>query len=101
MKKSILEVIHEEAEGLYDIGLIDATTMREFDALCLSPVEDLSPQEIKRIRLHEKVSQGVFAIYLNISISTVQQWERGDKKPSGIALKMLNLVARKGIRAIA
>jgi putative transcriptional regulator len=74
--------------------------MREFDVLCLPPVENLSPQEIKCLRLREKVSQSVFAVYLNISVSTLQQWERGKKHPSGIALKMLNIVARKGIRAI-
>jgi putative transcriptional regulator len=47
------------------------------------------------------VSQGVFALYLNTSVSTVQQWERGEKHPRGIALKMLNIIAKKGIRAIA
>ena len=101
MKKSILEVIYESVEGLYDAGLVDATTLHEFNALCLTPVENLSPREIKNIRLREKVSQGVFALYLNTSISTIQKWERGEKHPRGIALKMLNLVARKGIQAIA
>jgi putative transcriptional regulator len=101
MKKSILEVVHESAEDLHKAGLIDAKTMHEFDAACLSPVEDFSPREIKRLRLRENVSQGVFALYLNTSPSTVQQWERGDKHPSGMALKMLNLVDRKGLEAIA
>lgn len=101
MKKSILEVVHESVEGLYDAGLVDATTMHEFDVMCLTPIESLSPIEIKSLRLREKVSQGVFALYLNISPSTVQQWERGKKHPRGIALKMLNIVARKGLHAIA
>ncbi len=99
--KSILEVVHESVEGLYDAGLVDATTMHEFNALCLTPVEDLSPREIKSLRLREKVSQGVFALYLNTSIYTVQQWERGVKHPRGIALKMLNLIAKKGLHAVA
>jgi len=64
---------------LYDAGLVDATTMREFDAMDLTPIEEMSPREIKTLRLHEKVSQGVFALYLNTSISTIQQWERGKK----------------------
>lgn len=101
MKKSLLKVVHESVEGLYDAKLIDAITMHEFDAICLTPVEDLSPREIKSIRLREKISQGVFALYLNTSVSTVQKWERGEKHPRGIALKMLNIVAKKGIRAIA
>jgi putative transcriptional regulator len=101
MKKSILEVVHESVEGLYDAGLVDAMTMHEFDAMCLTPIESLSPREIKTIRLKEKVSQGVFALYLNTSVSTIQQWERGLKHPRGIALKMLNLVLKKGLHAIA
>ncbi len=101
MKKSILEVVHESVEGLYDAGLVDATTMHEFNAMCLTPIESLSPREIKSLRLREKVSQGVFALYLNTSVSTVQQWERGEKHPRGIALKMLNLIAKKGLQAIA
>lgn len=101
MKKSILKVVHESVEGLYDAGLVDATTMHEFNAMCLTPIESLSPREIKSLRLREKVSQGVFALYLNISISTVQQWERGKKHPSGIALKMLNLIDKKGLQAIS
>ena len=100
-KKSILETVHESVKGLYDAGLVDITTMHEFDALCLTPVEELSPKEIKSLRLREKVSQSVFASYLNTSVSTIQQWERGEKHPRGISLKMLNIVAKKGLRAIA
>jgi putative transcriptional regulator len=101
MKKSILEVVHESVEGLYDAGLVDSTTMHEFNAMCLTPIESLSPREIKRLRLREKVSQNVFALYLNISVSTVQKWERGEKHPSGIALKMLNIIEKKGLQVIA
>src|ERR1700733_1231566 len=99
MEKSILEMVHESVEGLYDAGLVDATTLHEFNAICLTPVEILSPREIKSLRLREKVSQAVFALYLNTSVYTVQQWERGIKRPRGIALKMLNLIIRKGLQA--
>jgi putative transcriptional regulator len=101
MKKSILKVVHESVEGLYDAGLVDATTMHEFNAMCLTPIESFSPREIKSLRLREKASQGVFALYLNTSVSTIQQWERGDKHPRGIALKMLNIISKKGLQAIA
>lgn len=100
-EQTILESVKESVEDLYDIGLVDVKTLHEFNALCISPVESFSPREIKSLRLREKVSQGVFALYLNISVSTVQQWERGDKHPSGIALKMLNLIARKGLQVVA
>lgn len=101
MKKSILEVVHESVEGLYDAGLVDVATMHKFNALCLPAVEDMSPREIKSLRIREKMSQAVFALCLNISVSTVQKWESGGKHPSGIALKMLNVIADKGIQAIA
>ena len=97
MDKSILEVVHESAKGLYDTGVIDVTTMHEFDALCLPPVKKLSAQEIKTLRLKEHVSQAVFAKYLNTSSSTIKQWEQGEKRPRGTSLKLLNLIATKGL----
>jgi len=101
MDKSILETIHETADGLHRAGAMDTKTMREFDALCLPPVKEYTATQIKRIRLHNKASQAVFAAYLNTSPSTVQKWERGNKKPNGPSLKLLNLVDRKGLEALA
>lgn len=100
MNKSILEVVHEGAKDLHDAGLLNEVTMREFDALCLPPVKTYSAAQIKRIRLKSKTSQGVFAAYLNTSKSTVQKWEQGVKKPNGPSLKLLNLVADKGIEVL-
>ena len=97
MDKSILEVVHEGAKDLHDAGLLNEITMREFDALCLPPVKSYSAAQIKRIRQKSKTSQGVFAAYLNTSKSTVQKWEQGVKRPNGPSLKLLNLVAEKGI----
>jgi putative transcriptional regulator len=91
----------EMARGLYELGVIDGKTMREFDSLKLESSPVLSAYEIKRLRLREKASQAVFAAYLNTSVSTVQKWEIGDKKPSGPALKLLALVERKGLKALA
>lgn len=95
-----LEAMHDVARGLYDTGIMNATTMREFDALCLPKVKELSPSEIKKIRLREKLSQAVFAAYLNTTPSTIKQWEIGQKHPHGISLKMLNLVNEKGIQIL-
>ena len=92
MGKNLKEVIHETAKDLYEAGAMDAQTMREFDALCLPPIKKYTPAQIKRIRRRNKASQAVFAAYLNTSASTVQKWEQGQKKPSGLALKLLNLV---------
>jgi len=101
MKKSILEVVHESAKGLFEIGLMDAKTMHSFDVKCLPPVKQFTPNQIKQIRLREKVSQPVFAEYLNASPSTIKKWETGEKHPTGPALKLLNLVAEKGLGVLA
>ncbi len=101
MNKSIFDVVHESAKGLHEAGLIDIKTMHTFDVMCLQPVKKLSPRQIKLIRLREKVSQPVFAEFLNASYSTIKKWETGEKHPTGPALKLLNLVAEKGLVAIS
>ena len=98
--KPILEAVHETAKGLHKAGAMNATTMREFDALCLSPVKIYSASQIKKLRLRCKASQAVFATYLNASPSTVQKWEQGKKQPNGPSLKLLNLVDQKGLDAL-
>ncbi|WP_199741642.1 DNA-binding transcriptional regulator [Legionella sp. km535] len=72
MKKSILDAVQGSARGLYDADIVDATTMHEFDALCLPPIKVFTSQEIKTLRLKEHVSQVVFAKYLNTSPSTIR-----------------------------
>jgi putative transcriptional regulator len=100
MAKSILEIVYETAQGLTQAGVMGVATLREFDVLCLPPVKDYTPSQIKRIRLANRASQGVFAAYLNTSASTVQKWEQGQKKPNGPSAKLLNLVERKGLAAL-
>lgn len=98
---NILSAVHETAKGLHDAGIMNDITMREFDALCLPPIKTYKPQEIKQIRLRYRISQAVFATYLNVSKTSVASWESGEKKPGPTAVKLLNLVDRKGIEAVA
>ncbi len=100
-RKTLLDTVNKTARGLRDVGLMSAKTMREFDVLCLPKVKEYSPAQIKRIRESNKASQAVFAAYLNTSVSTVQKWERGEKKPNGPSLKLLSLVEAKGLQALA
>lgn len=93
--------IHETMEGLYESGAIDKQTMREFDDACLTPVRMLGPEEIRQIRQREHISQPVFARYLNVSRNLVSDWERGVKKPGGPALRLLTVIQKKGLEAIA
>lgn len=96
----ILEAVHETAGGFHRLGFIDKRKMQEFDALCLDPIPDYDSQQIKRIRTKLKLSQPVFAAVLNTTLSTVVQWEGGNKHPRGTSLKLLNLVDRKGLEAL-
>lgn len=100
-KSAILEAVRETAEGLHAAGAMDRITLREFDRLCLPPVKPLRPEEIKRIRETSRVSQAVFAALLNTSVSTVQKWEIGQKRPTGTALKLLRLVQKRGLDIVA
>jgi len=97
----LLDVLHGTAKGLHEAGVMEAKTMRDFDALCLPPVQEYNAAQIKRLRLRFKASQAVFAAYLNTSPSTVQKWEQGQKHPNGPSLKLLNLVDRKGLEVLA
>ena len=100
-KSAILEVVHATAKGFREVGAIDQVTMRQFDRLCLPPVPPLQPAQIKRIREKSHVSQAVFAALLNTSVSTVQKWEIGQKRPGGTALKLLHLVRKNGLEIIS
>lgn len=99
-KSAILEAVHETARGLEAAGVMDQVTLREFDRLCLPPIGPLQPVEIKRIREDTRVSQAVFAALLNTSVSTVQKWEIGQKRPTGTALKLLHLVQKRGLEVM-
>jgi putative transcriptional regulator len=100
-KSDALAAVHETALGLRDAGVIDKQTMKDFDEACLTPVKELTPKQIRQIRLREKASQAVFARHLNVTTGLVSQWERGDKRPRGASLKLLTLVAKKGLQAVA
>ncbi len=93
--------IHETMEALQEVGAIDKQTMREFDDACLTPLAPLSPEAIRALREREHVSQPVFARYLNVSKNLVSDWERGVKRPGGPALRLLNIIKKKGIQTIA
>lgn len=100
-KSKVLAAIHETAGDLYDAGLINRRSMKSFDELCLTPVKPLSPRQIRQLRVRENASQAVFARYLNVTTGLVSQWERGEKKPRGASLKLLTLVAHRGLEAVS
>ncbi len=100
-RSDALAAIHASAKALRKVGAIDKTTMRDFDASCLSETPAFSPQDIQQLREANHVSQPVFARYLNTSESTVEKWETGVKRPSGMALKLLTIVQKHGLQMLA
>jgi putative transcriptional regulator len=99
-KRDAFEAIHSSATALYKVGAIDKTTMKGFDESCLSAPPALKPEQIRKLRLRLRVSQPVFARYLNTSESTIEKWETGAKQPSGMALKLLFVVEKHGLEAL-
>jgi putative transcriptional regulator len=100
-KSDAMRSVHHTMSDLYEIGLVDKTTMREIDQLCLAKVDTLAPAEIRAIREQAGVSQAVFAAHLGVTTGLVSKWECGEKRPSRMALKMLAVVKKKGLAVIA
>jgi putative transcriptional regulator len=88
--------------GLLTKTAHDKITMRHLGASDIpTPLAaKISGAEIKAIRERAKLSQAVFARYLNVTAGYVSQLERGDKTPIGPALVLLNVIRRKGLEAI-
>jgi putative transcriptional regulator len=99
-KSDAFEAIHSSASALLKVGAIDKDTMRSFDESCLAVPAALKPRQIKKLRESNHVSQPVFARYLNTSESTVEKWETGAKQPSGMALKLLDIVKKRGLEVL-
>jgi len=100
MRKRMIGELHTTMRGLHAAGAIDKQTLRDFELRALPP-PSYTAEAIRALRERLHVSQGVFAAYLNASVSTVQKWENGEKKPSGAALRLLSLIDRKGLEVLA
>lgn len=100
-RSEIAGAVHEMMSDAHDAGVVSRATLRNFDETCLAPAAALGGEEIRAIREREHVSQPVFAAYLNVSRNLVSDWERGVKRPGGPALRLLSIIQRKGLQAVA
>lgn len=100
-RSDALAAIHETASDLHDAGVMDKRTLRRFDELCLTPVRPMTADDIRALRERERVSQAVLARYLNVTTGLISQWERGEKRPAGASLKLLTLIEKHGLDAVA
>lgn len=100
-KSDLDEAIHSAAAGLHHAKVINKKTMREYDDLCIAETPHFAAKDVAHIRKAAKVSQPIFAAYLNTSASTVQKWENGQKQPSGMAAKLLQIVKKHGLDVLS
>jgi len=104
-KARLRSEIVEISRGLHKIGALsdaelERTTLRMLGRDALPKVEPLSPRQIVAVRERAGVSQAVLAGFLNVGVTTVSQWERGLRRPTGSALKLLHVVESKGLEAL-
>lgn len=101
--RRMLDEMLDMANALDAHGLITKPDMMRIRGLCQKPPV-FTPKKVVQIRKNKaNMSQSVFAALLNVSVSTVQKWEAPDsgKHPSGAAAKLLQVIERKGVEAIA
>jgi putative transcriptional regulator len=98
MSRMINEAL-ETMRDLEQVGAVSKQTLRDFEAQAVPPPA-YTAEAIRRLRERLHVSQAVFAAYLNASVSTVQKWENGEKKPSGAALRLLSVIERRGLEVL-
>ncbi len=100
MRKSIAKSINSTITDLNKSGLVDDITMKNIKNLCLPEIKEYTPKKIATIRKKFKLSQAALASVFNVSTSTVQKWEQGNKKPTGASQKLLDIMERKGLEAL-
>jgi putative transcriptional regulator len=101
MRREIVEAVR----GLHKVGAVSdgdltKTTLRMLGKDALPKVEAMSPAEIAAVREQRGISQAVLAAFMNIAVNTVSQWERGERHPTGAALKLLHVVKQNGLDAL-
>lgn len=104
-KSRMRSEIVEAMRGLHKVGAVsdrelEKTTLRMLGKDALPKVEPMSPAEIAAVRERTGISQAVLAGFMNVAVNTVSQWERGERHPTGAALKLLNVVKHNGLDAL-
>jgi putative transcriptional regulator len=102
LTRELLETAHDmHASGIMPNVAYEKITMRYLGETLTTPATmKLSPEEIRALRVGAHLSQAVFAHFLNLTAGYVSQLERSEKRPTGAALALLNVIKRKGIQAI-
>ena len=95
MRESIKNSIGETVQDMMNSGIKVSFTKKELDLLGVEiPKVQLSTDQIIAIRKQMNLSQTVFAKVLNVSVSSIRQWEQGKRKPSGSTKILLELLEK-------
>lgn len=97
---NIQDTIDSLAQGLYKSEIIDKKTLRDLTNHDLPVLHEFTGEEIQQLRKKQKLSQSVFAKYLNVSPSMIRGLEQGKRHAHGAILKLLNIVERHGITGL-
>lgn len=97
----ILDMACEMARELHAVGAMDKVTLRMIEELRLPERRRFTADDVRRVRAKTRLSQPVFAIVMGVGRTTVAQWEQGLKSPSGPSARLLDVIDRKGIEAVA
>lgn len=93
MKKTMKDAIGGTVQDMLNAGLNTSFTLKELNALgVIIPDIKITPNKIKKIRQNTNLSQNVFARLLNVSPSSVRQWEQGKRQPTGSTKVLLELL---------
>ena len=95
MRNSIKKAIGDTVQDMLNSGIKTAFTKKELDSLGVKiPEIQLTTNQIRAIRNQMKLSQTVFAKLLNVSPSSIRQWEQGKRQPSGSTKVLLELLKK-------
>lgn len=97
---NIQATIDDIAHGLHRANIIDKKTLRELTNDDLPELIEYTGEEIQQLRKNQKLSQAVFAKYLNVSPALIRSLEQGTRHAHGAILKLLNIVNKHGIDAL-
>ena len=100
-RSDALAAMHETASDLHDAGVMDQRTfaaIRQAGADARAADVGRCDPRLARARAGH---QAVLARYLNVTTGLISQWERGEKHPAAASPKLLSLIERRGLDAIA
>jgi len=88
MYDSIMKGLQEALDDASNKEILKRNT------IVVEPLKEFNPQMIKNLRKELGMSQKLFAGYLGVSQKTVEAWEAGKNKPSGVACRLLTILQK-------